>query len=104
LFLTFSIPEHARLCSDLVAHAQLLQTCSLQIRNNVGHKLVVPADPGVTFKLFNINEQLPLSYRLATVQEVCCHRHALFEAMPNWEIANLADGSVDGARYGGQTR
>ncbi|CAK9255054.1 unnamed protein product [Sphagnum jensenii] len=75
-----------------------------KIRNDVGHKLVVPTDPGLTFKLFNINEQLPLNYRLATVQEVCSHRHALFEAMPNWEIANLADGSVDGARYGGQTR
>jgi len=70
----------------------------------VGHKLVVPADPGMTFKLFNINEQLPLNYRLATVQEVCYHRHALFEAMPNWEIANLADGSVGGAHYGGQAR
>jgi hypothetical protein len=70
----------------------------------VGHKLVVPTDPGLTFKLFNINEQLPLNYHLATVQEVCYHRHALFEAMPNWEIANLADGSVDGACYVGQTR
>jgi hypothetical protein len=70
----------------------------------VGHKLVVPADPGVTFKLFNINEQLPLNYRLATAQEVCYHRHAYFEAMPNWEIANLADGSVEGALYRDQAR
>jgi hypothetical protein len=82
----------------------LLPKCSLQIRTDVSHKLVVPADPGLTFKLFNINEQLPLNYRLATVQEVCYHRHALFKAMPNWEIANLVDGSVDGAGYGGQAR
>jgi hypothetical protein len=54
--------------------------------------------------LFGINEQLPLNYRLATVQEVKNHRDALFEAMPSWEIANLADGSVDGARYGGSIR
>jgi len=104
LFLTFSIPEHACLCSDLVAHARLLQTCSLQIRNDVGHKLAIKTEPDMTFTLFSINEQLPLNYRLATVQEVQNHRDALFEAMPSWEIANLADGSVQRARYGGSVR
>jgi hypothetical protein len=105
LFLTFSIPEHAFLCSDLVAHARLLQTCSLQIRNDVGHKLaMIETEPDMTFTLFGINEQLPLNYRLATVQEVQNHRDALFEAMPSWEIANLADGSVQGALYGGSVR
>jgi hypothetical protein len=103
LFLTFSIPEHSSLCSDLVAHARLLQTCSLQIRNDVGHKLAIKTEPD-TFTLFGINELLPLSYRLGPVQEVKNNRDALFEAMPSWEIANLADGSVQGARYGGSVR
>ncbi len=65
---------------------------------------MIETEPDMTFTLFGINDQLPLNYRLATVQEVKNHRDALFEAMPNWERANLADGSGDGARYGGQTR
>lgn len=56
------------------------------------------------FKLFDIHDKLPLQYRLATVQDVHDHRRALLEAMPNWEIANLANGSVDGAHYGGHIR
>lgn len=56
------------------------------------------------FKLFGKRYQLPPQYRLATVQEVHDHRRALLEAMPSWEIANLADGSVDGASYGGHIR
>lgn len=56
------------------------------------------------FKLFGIGHRLPPEYQLATVQEVQDHRRALLEAMPSWEIANLADGSVDGAGYGGHIR
>lgn len=56
------------------------------------------------FKLFHIAKQLPPQYRLATVQDVHDHRDALLRAMTSWEIANLADGSVDGASYGGHTR
>lgn len=55
----------------------------------------------ISFKLFNISEELPQNYRLATVQEVENHRLELLKAMPSWEIANLADGSVDGTLYGG---
>lgn len=56
------------------------------------------------FKLFHIATQLPPHYRPATVQDVHDHRGAMLRAMPRWEIANLADGSVDGASYGGHTR
>ena len=58
----------------------------------------------MTFTLFPIDEQLPPGYRLVTVREVHNHREALNKAMPGWEIANLADGSVDGMHYGGRTR
>jgi hypothetical protein len=58
----------------------------------------------MTFTLFPIDEQLPPGYRLVTVREVQDHREALNKAMPGWEIANLADGSVDGESYGGHTR
>jgi hypothetical protein len=37
----------------------------------VGHKLaMIETEPDMTFTLFGIDEQLPLNYRLATVQEV----------------------------------
>lgn len=62
------------------------------------------AGPPVTFKLFCIGNQLPPQYRLATVKEVQDHQEALVRAMPGCEIANLADGSVDGAALGGCTR
>ena len=58
----------------------------------------------MTFTLFPIDEELPPGYRLVTVREVQDHREALNKAMPRWEIANLADGSVDGQSYGGHTR
>jgi hypothetical protein len=58
----------------------------------------------VSFRLLNINDPLPEEYRLATTQEAECNKQALFQAMPEWEIANLANGSVDGASYGGQVR
>ena len=63
----------------------------------------IGADPGMTFTLFSI-DQLPPGYRLVIVREVHNHREALRRAMPGWEIANLADGSVDGMHYGGHTR
>jgi hypothetical protein len=62
------------------------------------------ARPPVTFKLFCIGDQLPPQYRLATIKEVQDHQEALLRAMPGSEIANLADGSVDGAALGGCTR
>lgn len=62
------------------------------------------ARPPVTFKLFFIGDQLPPQYRLATIKEVQDHQEALLRAMPGREIANLADGSVDGAALGGCTR
>ncbi len=58
----------------------------------------------ISFKLFKIHEPLPREYRLATVQEVNRHPEELSQAMPGWEIANLVDGSVVGALYGGSTR
>jgi hypothetical protein len=58
----------------------------------------------ISFKLFKIHEPLPREYRLATVQEVNRHPEKLYKAMPGWEIANLVDGSVAGALYGGSTK
>jgi DNA repair exonuclease SbcCD ATPase subunit len=58
----------------------------------------------ISFKLFEIHELLPREYLLATVQEVNRHPEELSKAMPGWEIANLVDGSVVGALYGGSTR
>ena len=62
------------------------------------------ARPPVTFKLFRIGDQLPPQYRLATIKEVEDHQEAVLRAMPGCEIANLADGSVEGAALGGSTR
>lgn len=61
-------------------------------------------EPPVTFKLFPIREQLSPQYRLATVQDVHDHRNACLREMSMWEIANLEDGSVYGARLGFHTR
>jgi hypothetical protein len=58
----------------------------------------------ISFKFFKIHEPLPREYRLATVQEVNRHPEELYKAMPGSEIANLVDGSVVGAFYGGSTR
>lgn len=55
----------------------------------------------VSFKLLSFDEPLPSKCRLATVQEVTDNQDALFKAMPRWEIANLADGSVSGRSYNG---
>ena len=81
-----------------------MKKCSQRVRNDVGHKLAVNVNSGdIAFELY-IKEKLPLNHRLATVQEVKNHRHALLKAMPGWEIANLADGSLEGALYGGFVR
>lgn len=78
------------------------------IRTDVTEKLGILdvfVDPDTTyFQLFDVNETLPFNYRMATKQEVIANREALFQAMPEWEIANLANGSVDGAKYGGEVR
>ncbi|KAG0619106.1 hypothetical protein M758_4G117300 [Ceratodon purpureus] len=58
----------------------------------------------LTFVLFLEGTTLPAPYRLATVQEVQANQKALFQAMPRWQIANLADGSVTGKLYGGHTK
>ncbi|KAG0562775.1 hypothetical protein KC19_9G170400 [Ceratodon purpureus] len=60
--------------------------------------------PNMDFILFPIGDPLPSGYRLVTVQEVHDHREAWERAMPGWEIANLADGSVDGLSHGGHIR
>lgn len=65
---------------------------------------MILAMEGPVFQLFNVNEELPPEFRLATVLDVETNRKALLEAMPSWEIANLADGSVDGQYYGGKIR
>lgn len=59
---------------------------------------------GPVFQSFNVNEELPPEFRLANVLDVETNRKALLEAMPTWEIAKLADGSVDGRRYRGIIR
>ncbi|KAG0606956.1 hypothetical protein M758_9G182300 [Ceratodon purpureus] len=60
-----------------------------------------PADgvQAMTFKLFPMSQPLPSNYRLATVEEATDNKRALFNVMPSWEIANLADGSVSGKSY-----
>jgi hypothetical protein len=72
----------------------------------VAHKLAVleGAVGPLSFKLFRVGDKLPHETRWATVEEVEANREALLEAMPKWEIANLANGSVHGALYGGRTR
>ena len=49
-------------------------------------------------------ESFPAFYRLATSQEAKSNETALYEALPGWEIAYLADGSVGGAEYGTFTK
>ena len=49
-------------------------------------------------------ESFPDFYRLATSQEAKSNETALYEALPGWEIAYLADGSVGGAEYGTFTK
>lgn len=56
------------------------------------------------FRLFNMKDRLPPRYRLATVEEVREFSMEAMKAMPGWEIVNLADGSIDGFRYGNQIR
>lgn len=50
-----------------------------------------------------MKEPLPLGYHLATIQDAHKYREAQLSAMPEWEIACLVDGWVDGACYGGLT-
>lgn len=83
--------------------------CRIAIRDDVRRSQAGHAwgklQPGpVSFKLFNVSDPLPYQYRLATVREAENNKKPLFEAMPEWEIANLADGSVDGELYGGRTK
>ena len=70
---------------------------------------VVPAVPGNfsssgEFVKAKVWEGFPDSYRLATSQEAKSNETALYEALPGWEIAYLADGSVGGALYGTFTK
>lgn len=82
--------------------------CRMEWKKDVSLQLAMELYPlvksPVKLKLFGIGVRLPQQYRLATVQDVHDHRQALLKAMPSWEIANLADGSVDGASYGGHIR
>jgi len=55
-------------------------------------------------RLFGIGDELPPQYHLATVQEVNDYPRALRKVMHGWEIANLANGSVDGYSSGTNTR
>jgi len=54
--------------------------------------------------LLGIGDELPPQYHLATVQEVEEYPIALAKVMPGWEIANLANGSVDGYCYRMETK
>ncbi|KAL3136681.1 hypothetical protein ABBQ38_005918 [Trebouxia sp. C0009 RCD-2024] len=55
------------------------------------------------FVLRSTAEPLPADYRLATRHDISTFQGFLWEAMPAWEIAILADGWVDGCLYGGNT-
>ena len=47
------------------------------------------------FKLFQISNQLPQHYRMATLQDVIEHLEDVLKALPGRGIANLVDGSLD---------
>ncbi len=69
----------------------------------------MPAVPGNfsssgEFVKLKVWESFPVYYRLSTSQEAKSNETALYEAMPGWEIAYLADGSVGGALYGTFTK
>jgi len=69
----------------------------------------VPAVPGNfsssgEFVKVKAWEAFPDSHRLATSQEAKSNETALYEALPGWEIAYLADGLVGGALYGTITK
>ena len=53
------------------------------------------------FVLRSIAQPLPSEYRLATRHDIATFKGFLYEAMPAWEIAMLADGWVEGCLYGG---
>lgn len=55
------------------------------------------------FALRSMAEPLPSDYRLATRHDIATFKRFLYEAMPAWEIATLADGWVEGGLYGGNT-
>jgi len=48
--------------------------------------------------------ELPLEFHLATIQEANDYPIPLMKAMSRWEIANLANGSLDGHSYGMKKR
>jgi len=54
--------------------------------------------------LLSIGDELPPKYHLATVQEVDEYPFAAAKTMRKWEIANLANGSVNGYSFGMITR
>ena len=59
--------------------------------------------PSRVFCLRGLSIPFPAHYRLATRRDVELNTKYLWESMPAWEIAYLADGWVEGKGYGGKT-
>lgn len=59
--------------------------------------------PSRVFYLQELDKPFPAHYRLATRQDVKLNTRSLWESMPAWEIAHLADGWAEGKGYGGKT-
>ena len=59
--------------------------------------------PSRVFCLSELSKPFPAHYRLATRGDVQSNMKSLWECMPAWEIAHLADGWVEGKVYGGKT-
>jgi hypothetical protein len=78
---------------SMVCVNRSLPSCRRKWRDDIDHQLV--AGPVMCFKLFQISDQLPQHYRLATLQDVIEHLEDVLKALPGREIANLADGSLD---------
>jgi hypothetical protein len=52
------------------------------------------------FIIRNDSRPFPRFYRLATLKDVRDNEADAKQALPGWEITQLADGWVDGSRYG----
>lgn len=59
--------------------------------------------PSRVFYLQQLDKPFSAQYRLATRQDVKLNTKSLWESMPAWETAHLADGWVQGKGYGGKT-
>jgi hypothetical protein len=59
-----------------------------------------PPSDVVRFLARRIFLPFPPNYRFATLKDVRGNEVDAEKALPGWEIAQLADGWVDGSRYG----